>query len=367
MKKKGCENSHSLGVKLLSISCVFLFAVTASGQNSSISTVPVGYCTIEIAAGTGVAKRNSLVSVPLLSIDPTLPSRGTVVGIKNRSTLNVAPSDKGLEGLESWPPGSLSRPSSPYLLQLTSGAGEGRMFLISTTSPNSSTEITLTDPHVDTLDLVSEGVSAGDTFKIYACDTLLSFFGRPEDSGVQGGATFREADSVVILNNGAASTYFYSTSLGRWTRVALGSPDASHTPLLPYYGLQYSRIAPTPLKLVALGEVPAGKRKVPIRKSGSTILSTYWPSGQKLIDSGLHTTRGWNAWSPTVTGDRLTLTENGSASTHRYDGAGWRRATVGNPLSNDTILPGAGACMIFRRGDNISSPVYLTQDAPYNL
>jgi hypothetical protein len=339
------------------------FQVVAQG--AAIHTTPVGYCSIEIAAGSGDSKRNSLISIPLLGIDPSLPSRGTVTAVKSSRTIEATPLDKGSDGQDSWPEGGLSVPEDPYLLQMTSGAAEGRMFLISTSNPNTESDITLTDPHVEALDLFAEGVVAGDRFRIFACDTLSSFFGRPEDSGVQGGATSREADTVVILNNGAASTYFYSTKLNRWTRVGLGSPDASHTPLLPYYGVQYSRIAPTPLKLISLGEVPVGKRKMHIRKAGSTILSTYWPSGHKLMQTGVQNTRGWVSQSPTKVGDRLTLTASGVVTTHRHDGASWRRVSFGSPLSDETILPPGGAGMILRQGDGSSNPVYLLQDSPY--
>jgi hypothetical protein len=341
-----------------------------SAQNNppqAISTAPVGYVAIDITPGTGVAKRNSLVSIPLLGRDSTIPSRGVVLGVKDSRTLRVAPLDKGEGGQASWTRGRLSSSSEPFLLKMTSGGAEGRMFLVSTVVPNTEEEVTLRDPYVAGFNLATEGVGEGDQFVLLPCDTLLSFFGTPEAGGVFGGPSAKEADTIVLIEGGAASTYYFSTTLGRWTRVGLGSPDASHTPLHPYYGLQYSRLSSSPLKLVAVGDVPTGKRKLTLRNSGSTILSTYWPTHVPLGNSGVHLTQGWAVAGGGRSGDQVTFTKAGSASSHVHDGTNWRKVGPGSPLSDeDTMNPG-GAALLTRRQFNSQSNPILTQVAPYSF
>jgi uncharacterized protein (TIGR02597 family) len=338
----------------------------AQTNSNSVSTTPVGFTTITASAGSGTAIRSSFISLPLLNTDNTIPSRGSVVLVKDARTLVVIPSNQGDSGQASFPAGYLSTPADPFLLQMTSGDAEGMMYLVSTTTPNTGNEITLTDPNDPSLNLSNNGVKAGDTFRLYMCDTLLSFFGTPATTGVLGGTNASTADQIVLISHGSTASYFYSTTLNRWARVSLGSPNANNTPLLPYYGIQYSRLANTPLSLMATGEVPTTRRKVKVKASGSTLLATYWPTDTTLSSSGIGSMPGWVSGTNSTNTDRAVLTMSGSLTTHIFDGANWRRVAPGRPLSNTNAIPTGGSTMLQRRQTNSVYSI-LEQSAPYSL
>jgi len=271
-----------------------------------------------------------------------------------------------------WAAGALSQPATPYLIQITSGTAEGRLFLIASSAntggaisgtPNTATAVTVSSVDSAQTDLTTLGIVVGtDTYKIYACDTLSSFFGTPASTGIQGGTSPNNADTIVAIVNGSASTYFYSTTASRWARSALGSPDASNVPLLPYYGIQYSRISTAPWSRTVTGSVPVDPRKVAVKNSGNTILSQFWPVDSTLATSGLSAvvTAGANA----NTADTVRLTSAGSVNTYFFDGTNWKRQALGSPLANDTPIPIGTAMQIFRRGA-AAGYTTLNQVVPY--
>jgi hypothetical protein len=350
----------SLAVSLIAA----LSLPSASAQTAT--TDPVGFVTVNITPGTGSAKKNTLFSVPLMEVESiTGPVAGVITGVTSNSISN---SNAG------WTAGALSQPATPYLIQITSGVAEGRLFLIASSAntggaisgtANTSTTVSVSSVDSAQTDLTSLGIVAGtDTYKIYACDTLSSFFGTPAATGIQGGASANTADSIIAIVNGSASTYFYNTGVtpARWARAALGSPDASNVPLLPYYGVQYSRIATAPWSRTVTGSVPVDPRKVAVKNSGNTILSQFWPVDSTLATSGLSTvvTAGANA----NTADTVRLTSAGSVTTYFYDGTNWRRQALGSPLANDTPIPLGTAMQIFRRGA-AAGYTTLNQAVPY--
>jgi hypothetical protein len=233
-------------------------ALPASMAQATATTDPVGFVTVGVASGTGSSKRNTLFSLPLLETQAiTGQVAGTITGVSSNTISN---SNAG------WLAGELSNPATPYLIQITSGAAEGRMFLVSSSAStggaiggtaNTTTTVTVSPVDSTQVDLNALGVIAGtDTYKIFACDTLSSFFGTPATTGVQGGTAAGSADTIVIISNGSARTYFYSTTSNRWTQVTLGSPDSSNVPLIPYYGIQYARLPASALNFTVTGAVP---------------------------------------------------------------------------------------------------------------
>ena len=240
------------------------------------------------------------------------------------------------------------------------------MFLISSTAANTATTLTVSSTDTAQVpNLATLGVANGDSYRIYACDTLASFFGAPTPTGVTGGTAPNNADTIVITVNGSATTYYYSTSLGRWTRVAFGNPNASNTPLLPYYGMQYQRIGSTALSFVTTGNVPTVDRRVQIKNSGITLLAQYWPATSTLSSLGLQSMPGWAAGSA-KTGDNVLVLSGGSSITYFYDGTNWRRSAFGNPISNDVVIPIGSAVQIVKKG-TAGGYATLNQPLPYSL
>ena len=356
----------------LSILLVTLLAapVALAQEPATATTDPVGFVTVGVAAGTGTTKRNTLFSLPLLETEAIQGQvAGTITGVTANTIVN---SNAG------WGAGALSNPETPYLIQITSGEAEGRMFLISSSAntggaingtANTGTTVTVSSLDAAQVDLTNLGIVAGsDTYKIFACDTLSSFFGTPDTTGIKGGSSAATADTVVVVLNGSASTYFFNTAASppRWSRVGFNSPAAANVPLLPYYGVQYARLADTPLSFVVTGGVPTGVRKVSVKSSGLTLLSQYWPADSTISSLGLNTLAGWLSGANAASADTVVLISNGSASTYFYDGTNWRRVGFNNPIANTTVIGVGTTVQIVRKGAAAGYDT-LTQSPPYTL
>lgn len=347
--------------------CIVLFAAFALLSQGFSQTVvqgePFGYVKVNITAGTGTSKRNSLVSIPLLDeVNISGRSVGRITGL---TATTITSSGAG------WTPGQLSTAATPHLIEITSGSAKGRMILLSTTASNTTDTVTIhPDEILRVVDLTTLGITAGaengSTFRIRPVDTLSSFFGTPATTRVQGGTSANNADTVTFLVNGSATTYFYSTSANRWTRPAFGSPDASHVPIPPYAGVQYARIANTPLEFIVTGKVPSGEREVSIRASGTTLLSPFWPVTQTLSSLALQNTPNWATGTNSSSADTVVLTAGGSVNTFFHDGFNWRRVAFGSPIANTNQVPVGAALMINRRGGATTFNTY-EHAAPYSL
>jgi hypothetical protein len=339
----------------------------ASAQNAT--TDPVGFVTANITAGTGTVKKLTLFSAPLLdSPNFTGQMSGTITSLTSNSISN---SNAG------WIAGELSSPSAPCVIQITSGNAAGRMFLIASSAstggassgtPNTATTITISSlDSVSTPDLAAAGVAVGDSYKILSCDTLSSLFGTPESNGVLGGANSTAADSIILVVNGSANTYFYSTSSSRWSRVGPGTPDASNTAVTPYTGIQYQRLAATPLSFTFTGGVPTVQREQSIKNSGLTYLSQYYPTDVTIAALALQNTPGWVSGASAAVSDTINLVANGSVNTYWYNGTNWRRVGPGTPISDTTIIPAGTAVKIIKLTSGGSGYSAFDQPLPYSL
>ena len=337
-------------------------------QPATATTDPVGFVTVGIAAGTGTAKKTTLFSLPLLETESINGQvAGTITGVTANTISNAN---------ANWTPGQLSQPATPYLIQITSGAAVGRMFLISASAAtagaiagtaNTATTVTVSSIDTTQVNLSNLGIVTGtDTYRIYPCDTLGSFFGTPESTGIRGGTNAANADTVVLVVNGISDTYFFNTANKSWARVAFGSPASGNVPLLPYYGLLYARLADTPLSFVITGNVPTKRRTVSIKNSGTILLAQYWPANSTLASLGLNNIPGWRSGANASLADTVVLTSNGAASTYFHDGVNWKRVAFGNPPSNDSPIPLGSTVMITRKGTEAGFG-NLSQNPPYDL
>jgi hypothetical protein len=211
---------------------------------------------------------------------------------------------------------------------------------------------------------VTAGVAVGDSYEIYGCDTLSSALGSPSTTGVKSGSATGTADSVVLIYNGAASTYIHNGT--RWQKIAFGNPDASNTPLLPYYGFSYSRLGDTEMPLTVVGSVPTIARKAQIKNSGITLLAQYFPADSTLSSLGLQNTPGWVSNTASAAADKIVLVGSGAASTYWHNGTGWKKVAFGNPSADTTVVPAGAMIYINKLG---TAPGYstLSQPLPYTL
>jgi hypothetical protein len=247
------------------------------------------------------------------------------------------------------------------------------MLLISTATANTTDTVTIDSGESARVgDLTSLGITTdvgtGDTFRLWPCDTLGSFFGTPGTTGIQGGGSAAGADTVVLISNGDPTTYFYNTGLTpqRWVRVGLGGgADSANVPIPPYAGVQYSRLAATPLEFRTIGRMPVGWRRVAIKNSGTTLLAPFWPVDQTLAALGLHNLPGWKRASTPSSADTVVLMPGGSPSTYFHNGTSWRRVGLGGGNSDSVIVPTGSSIQINKLGSEPGFAIYQ-HGAPYS-
>jgi hypothetical protein len=231
---------------------------------------------------------------------------------------------------------------------------------------NTADTVTISSVDSAQVNLTNIGVAVADQYKIYACDTASSFFGTPAASGILGGSNVASADSFIAVANGAASTYYYNTTLSRWTKNTFGNPDSANLALVPYYGITYSRLPTNPLSFVVTGQVPVTKRATAVKNSGTILLSQFWPTATTLSNIGLQNVAGWVASSSVTTADTVILTASGVASTYFYNGTNWKKNTFGTPTS-DTVLVDIGTTLQVTKKGSATGYSTLTQLVPYSL
>jgi hypothetical protein len=231
---------------------------------------------------------------------------------------------------------------------------------------NTDTTVTISADDIVNTNLTSIGLANGDGYKIIPCDTLASIFGSPATTGVQGGGNATVSDTVQITFNGVTRTYFYSTTNDRWTQVALGSPDATNTPLRPYVGVMFGRLPQTPLVLTVTGNVPTIGREVPVKNSGLTLLSQYWPVDSTLASLNINSLPNWTSGATASVADTVQINTNGTTKTFFYNGTDWKQVALGTPTRNDEPVPVGSSVFLFQRGTD-SGYTMFKQNLPYNL
>jgi hypothetical protein len=349
----------------MSLAILVLIAVQSSlATEPPIRTKIKGAMAISITPSSGTSQKTTLISAPLLNVDPDIPSTGRISRILSPTAveiLHLAPESVALP-----PDGYLARRTHPFALLMTSGKSTGSMYLVTENKllTGQFTLLNLKDPNNPNMDLGVEGVDEGDNCQLVVVDTISSLLGTPSSTGVLGGNNPREADNLVIVANGSASTHYYSKQRGEWVRVGLGSPSSGHTPILPYYGVQYMRRSSDPLKIQVYGEIPYVARKMKVKPSGITLVASYWPKPISLRSAGFHQIEGWRS-STSPTADRVMIVTAGQASTYTHDGSAWRKIGIGQPLGDDTSIP-AGSAVMLSRFSSSKDPVPFSQPMPVN-
>ena len=314
--------------------------------------------TITIAAGTGTTRTVSTISAPLWMESSISGATAGRISSLTSSSITVTGAN--------WTPSALSTAAIPHFLQVTSGAASGRTFLISTATASANTTDTLTIDSTEGVDLSSLGIvtgSSGDTFKIFAADTLSLLL--PGDSGVLAGTTAATSDIAYLNVGGIWRSYFYSSANNRWQQVIIGSPNASNVPVGPQGAVMYSRLGATPITLTVTGNVPSGNRQFRVLNNGVTFVSTGWPMATTLQSSGIRDIPGWRTSSTVASADTVQVMVNGTWRRYFHDGTNWRQVIIGAPIANTLALPAGSAYLLVRAAGAGSST--LTQSAPYSL
>jgi hypothetical protein len=336
-------------------------AIAQLNAQSTVATDPVGFVTISNRAGSGAAKTTSFVSIPLLDVASiTGQSAGSITGVASNALTN---SNAG------WSAGELSSAVAPYLIQMTSGNASGRMFLISTTVPSTTTSLTINQNDLTAqgpLNATAVNILPGDTYVIRPCDTLGSFFSGDVLNQVQKGTSATNSDTVVLTVNGSPTAYFYRSSApAGWVTTSRGTASGN-VPISPNAGMQYQRIAATPLVFTVTGSVPTGLRKVAVLNSGTTVLSQFWPVNSTVAGLGLQTIPGWLSGGTAKVADIVQVqSTNGSQTAYYFDGTNWKDSSRGRV--SDTAPVALGSSLVIVKKGSATTYSTLSQAVPYNL
>jgi len=341
----------------LSLLCPVAIAQT------TVATAPVGIINLTIAAGKGSSPAVSVLSFPLnnnVSASLTGQVTGVITGVATSTISNAS---------AGWTAGALSTPATPCLIQITSGSAAGRTFLISTSTANTSTTVTIDAQESAQVDLRTLGIAVGtDTYAIYGCDTLLSAFDAgtavATDTTVLGSTSAAKADNVSLFINGAWRQYYYNTASRNWR--SLGSNTVSdNVPIRPDTGAIYSRLANLPLALTVTGGVPTGKRQATVTNSGVDFISSSWPVDLTLGTSSIAAIPGWLSASAANDADSVFILVSGAWRQYYHDGKNWRR--VGPKTISDSVAIPSGSAFMIQRKNSARGASILTQATPYTL
>jgi uncharacterized protein (TIGR02597 family) len=327
-----------------------------SVQAQTATTVPEGYITLNIAAGTGSSRALSLLSLPMFDAVPS--NIGLTAGIitaTSGSTISVGSGSN-------WTPSILAAATSPYAVKITSGAASGKIFQITANTINTLT-----------VDLEGGDLSGiivnTDAFEIISLDTLSSVFGTPATTGIQGGTNSATADIVQIISNGVYTYYYYDTdgagsNPAGWFRTAPPVPS-NNVVLRTDKGIIYQRLANAPLSLVLVGRVPFTTYvRTQIKNSGVTLLGSLWPIDTTLETLALQNTPGWVANINPNLADKVQLYISASWRTYFYNGTQWLRTAPQAPSNNVQILAGTAVRVV--KSGSTSGNSTLASIRPYN-
>ncbi len=337
---------------------------TSGHAQTTATTDPVGFMSINIAPGNGTTTRAlTLLSAPLLTSatksDGVTPADGAITGVISSLTSNTITNTSA-----AWTAGELSAVATPKVLRILSGAAEGRTFLLSTTVQNSATTVTLHSTE-NTTDLTTLGIATGangDRYQIFDCDTISSFFG--DTSLIVKNNNPDLADNILLFVGGAWSTYYFHVTNNRWTRRALGSPDATNQPVKPEAGLMFNRLGSAAMALNITGSVPMTKRADVVKSSGITFLGTHWPVNSTLGSSGIQSIAGWTSNASFNSADQVQLLISGTWRKYWFDGTNWRRSALGSPISDNESIP-AGTAIMINKTNASGSDSLLTKNRPF--
>ena len=308
---------------------------------ASASTDPVGYKNITIK-GESV----TLLGVEFLSSPSFVGSinsvNGNIVEFTNIDLNNVLNSDK------------------KYFIDVTSGLNEG----VNTSILDwTASTITLLD------DLDGLVAPSSDQVRIHELPTLSDVFGDILQPG-----TSDTADIIYMPDPSAGGlAAFYRSSGGffgtGWRQIGKGSVDMSNMPIYFSDGLYVIKRSPGDVELTVSGHVKMSSTILAV-EAGFTPLSTVFPAGTTLANSGLYDPQNLGdsiAAGNSSTADLVYMDSDGDGnlevcyySSGGFFGNGWRRVGLGS--QDVSTLPMGSAFGILRRSNN---PISLSRSKPY--
>lgn len=340
-------------------------AFSAHSLIGQVYTVPEGYVTVTIAAGTGTTYTLTPFSAPLLTANGISgQANGRITAVGTNTITNSA---------AGWTDAALAAAGNPYFINFTSGANAGRMFQI---TANTATQLTV---NPQGLDLTAQSFvvgGSGDTYEIVQGDTLLGLLGTPATTGVLGGtlAQFNSntIDKIAVNEpiSGVAFSYYFDTSASQWRRFGT-SANQGNLVISPKSGLLYSRIAASPLTLTLLGKVPASTSVCQVPSAGTALMAQYFPTDTTLNGLNVQSIPSWkiaNANGVTIASSDRVIVKNGTTLfSYYYDASSsqWRRFGTGADQGSVVIFAGSSVRLLRSGSAGVSHT--WTRTLPYVL
>ncbi len=287
--------AHKTVALIAAISCL---VVPAFGQ--SVATDPVGFVTVNVAAGSAASPTLSLVSPTLMQ---PVEWQGAIATISG-TTITVAGTP--------WTNGQFGT-NGQYFIEVASGASAGAWTDIQSSTTNGLT----------TLDSLSAFAAQNTTIRIRKHTKLTDFVGVNNSAGLKGAASLAAADEVLVYDGANSTTYWYydaSDAQGPAGWYDSGYQPATNVVIAPHEGVVVRRKGTTPVGFVAMGSVKTGNTFFPI-KAGINVLGTVSAKGLTLATSGLYTgnaTTGVKGASALAAADEITIFSGGGSTVYWY-------------------------------------------------
>lgn len=234
-------------------SLIAAFAACGLASAQTATTTPVGYETLELAAGTNY--------IGLRLHEETLLA-GTVDSIDVDTLTDAAVDfDSVLVG----------GANTFYILEIDNGSGAIQEL---TGLSGNNTELTLTED-------ITGLVSPGDSYRIRKAATLESVFGASNEAGLAPGFFGTAGADLVSVPNGLGGfdDYYYDEDQTTWAKSDASPVAPSEIPLIYADGIVMTMTAP--LDLVVTGEVKTTS-VLHFAASGTNYLSSVFPAGATL-------------------------------------------------------------------------------------
>ncbi len=314
---------------------ILVAASSISLSQTTATTDPVGFVTMNVAAGTGT---NAALSFNALGLTQTVEYQGSAETAGGTSLIdNEAPSGYGI----------VVSASAPYFVEISSGAAAGTTYDI----------LSVVGMQINLVQSLAGSVAAGDTFKIRKHWTLGTIFGPTNSAGLTGG-TLTTADSISIYTGAGYNIYYYKTSgLGGtgWRSTASTSVDEQHRPIYPDDGFVISRKAATVVPVVLAGAVKTGQSSYPI-STGLNIVTNPYAAPMTLATSGIYTGNSSTGLlgGTLTTADQLLLWNGIGYNTYYYKtsglgGTGWRSTASTSVDESAASIPVGSAVLVVRK------------------
>jgi uncharacterized protein (TIGR02597 family) len=330
-----------------SLSAAFLVSLClAAASPAQVSTIPVGFYTLNAAAGR--------TSAFAMSLDNLSKFNGAVSAVTSNTIQTTG---------AAWQTNAYGDfANNPHIVRILTGSTAGRQFKI-----NSNTNDTLTLSATN----LNAGITPGDTYAILPVDTLASIF------GADGGALYKDpdpnkADNILIRSTLSFRTYFHNGQhflLAGDTQMVMQDTTA----ILPEQGLLLVRRATTPqgqagtaYTLTRVGVVPSSRLKTDLPANRTTPLPNRFPLDTTLAALHLESDPAWiRHASDAQQADNVLIRSSLSWRTYYFDNQHWVLAGDTSHTSQDTTSIPIGTLMLVTRRPG--TDITLDQTLPYTL